>query len=88
MLHNHTSRLRKTFHAFPGGIRIGDVVVRQFLTLQLPVITQRAKRGLDVAIKRRMLMGIFAIAQILNFIELQIQPRGKFLSRCCVIQRR
>jgi hypothetical protein len=35
VFHNHTSRCVKTLDAFPGRVRVCDVVVRQFLALQL-----------------------------------------------------
>ena len=66
--------------AFPGGIGVGDVVVRQFLALQLAVVAQQAGRALRVDVERGGLMRVLAIAQGLFLPDLQGQGAGPFLA--------
>ena len=65
------------FYALPRGIGISDVVVRKLFALQLRVSGQAARRGLGLAIKRRRLMRIFAIAHLLHFLKLRVEDLRK-----------
>ena len=79
----------KAFDALPSGIGIGDIVVRQLLTLQLPRGHQRTRGGVQVAVKRRGLMRVFAITQVLNFHKTAIGLGWVFAARAVLqIERR
>ena len=67
VFHNHAGRCVKGFDGFPGGIGIGDVVVRQFFALQLFVGGKAACCGVNIAVERGALVRIFAIAHVLHF---------------------
>jgi len=78
----------ETFYAFPGCIGVGEIVVGEFLALQLAGRDQGARRGMQIAIQRCALMRIFAITQILHFHEAAIGLCGKFAARAVGLQRR
>jgi hypothetical protein len=59
--------------AFPSGIGVGDVVVRQFLALHLGVGGDAARQRRGVAVESGGLVRIFAIAQDLDAVEGQLQ---------------
>ena len=59
----------QALHAFPGRIGVGDVVVRQFLALQLAVVRQRAIGGGQVAVEGGALVRILAVAHVLYFFK-------------------
>ena len=63
----------QALHAFPGRISIGDVVVRQFLALQLAVVGQRAIDGDQVAVEGGALVWILTVAHVLHFLKCNIQ---------------
>ena len=67
--------------AFPGGIGIGDVVVRQLLALQLNRGDQRAGSRVEVAVERRALVGVLAVAQVLQLDESAVALRRIFAAR-------
>ncbi|ABA48884.1 hypothetical protein BURPS1710b_3404 [Burkholderia pseudomallei 1710b] len=73
VLDDHARRRVERLHAFPRGVRIGDVVVRQFLALQLAVVRERAGRRRDVAVERGALVRILAVAQVLHLVEREVQ---------------
>ena len=77
MFDDDACRLRESLDAFPRRIRIGDVVVGQFLALQLPVIAECARYGTQVAIKRCLLVWIFAVTQILELGEAHVDLFGE-----------
>ena len=60
-------------HAVQGGVRVRDVVIRQRLTLHLPRPGQRPRGRLALAVKRRALMRVLAIAQVLHLVKLHSQ---------------
>ena len=69
-------RCGKAFHTLPGRIGVGDVVVGQLFALQLHAHHQRAGGGVHIAVKRRELVWVFAIAQVLQFDKAAIRlPR-------------
>ena len=59
---DHASRGVKTLDALPGRVGVADVVVRQFLALQLNVVCQRSRSGLEIAVKSRRLMRVLPVA--------------------------
>ena len=77
MFDDAASRGVKTLDAFPGGISVSDVVVRQFFALQLTRCHQRAGRGFGIPVKRRQLVRVLAITQVLQFDEAAIGLRRK-----------
>src|SRR5690606_26132090 len=62
--------------AFPGGVGVGDVVVRQLLALQLAVIAQQAGGPVAVYIEGGFLVRVLAVAQGLRLVHLQRQRAG------------
>ena len=78
MLHNDASRLGEALDAFPSGIRIGNVVVRQFFALQLHCSNQRARRRVQIAVESRRLVRVLAVAQVLQFHKAAVGLRWIF----------
>ena len=79
MLDNHTSRLSKALHALPSRIRVGDVVERQLLALELLRTDQGAQLRIHVFVKGRLLVRVLAVTHFLHFGELCIElPRKCF----------
>ena len=72
VLDDHTGWLLKALDAFPRRIRVGNVVVGQFLALQLGGRDERTRRGVEVAVKRCRLMGVLTVTQVLQFDETAI----------------
>ncbi|KAG0922895.1 hypothetical protein G6F31_019728 [Rhizopus arrhizus] len=81
MLDDDAGRHVEAARAFPCGIRIGDVVVGQFLALQLAVVAQQAGRTLRVHVEGGGLVRILAVAQRLLLLDLQGQRAGPFGAR-------
>ncbi len=75
VLDDHAGRHVERLHAFPRGIAVGDVVVRQFLALQLAVVRERACRHREVAVERGALVRVFAVAQVLHLVEREVERR-------------
>src|SRR5690606_23744174 len=63
----------KAAHAFPTGIGVGNVVVGQFFALQLGVAAQQAGSHGRVDVEGGFLVWVFAVAQHLILLELQVQ---------------
>ena len=61
--------------AFPRRIRVGDVVVRQLLALQLQVTGDRTGNRFGFTVERGALVWVLAIAQIFDLVEGELQPR-------------
>src|SRR2546427_11990014 len=61
----------ESFHAFPGRVGIGDVVVRQLFALNLRIAGDAPLSRIAVAIECRSLMRVFAVTQVLHFFELK-----------------
>ena len=70
-------RCIKALDAFPSGVGVGDVVVAEFLALQLLGSDQRAGGGVQVAVKSGLLVRVFAVAQVLQLGEAAIGLTGK-----------
>ena len=87
MLDDHARRLVELFHALPGRVGIGDVVVREILALHLPITGQAAGERLRVAVEGGALVRVLAVAQILQLSELQRQHFGIFAA-LAVVERR
>ena len=66
------------FDAFQRGIGIGNIVVGQFLALQLLGGGNRAAGRCFFPVKRRVLMRVFAITHGLVMVKLQIQVSGNW----------
>ena len=64
---------RKALDAFPCGIRIGDVVVRQFFALKLVVIGEGTSNRSGITIKRSRLVWVLTVAHFLHFSKCQVQ---------------
>ncbi|MNS60777.1 hypothetical protein D3C72_937880 [compost metagenome] len=64
MLDDDTGRRIELAHAFPCRIGIGQVVVAQFLALQLLEGGQRARHRMQVAVERATLVRVLAVAQV------------------------
>ena len=62
VFNNNASRAAKGFHCFPCRVAVGDVVVAQLLTLQLRGGYQGARCGVEIAVKSRLLVRVFAVA--------------------------
>src|SRR3546814_4212424 len=88
VLDDHARRLGKGLHAFERGIGIGDVVVAEFLALQLRCRADRAGFGIELAVERRALVRIPAVAQVLLLVELQTEHRRESLARVVVVPAR
>src|SRR3546814_1791498 len=67
---------------------IGDVVVAEFLALQLRCRADRAGFGIALAVERRALVRILAVAQVLLLVELQTEHRRERIARVVVVQAR
>ena len=80
----------KRLDAFPGRIGVGDVVVREFLALQLRVqSTSEPGAGSQVAVERGLLVRVLAVAQVLQLDERERWPaRGTALRRAAVAAER
>ena len=88
MLHDDARGLGKTQHAFPRRIAVRDVVIGQFLALELRIRCDGTRDDRIVAIKGGLLMRIFTITQVLYFHALPVKAIGKSARRCAVIARR
>src|SRR5690606_13901224 len=66
-------RLIELFYAFECGVGIGDVVVRQFLALQLLRGTDAGFVQIFFRVERGKLVRVFAVAHFLFFVQLQIE---------------
>ena len=69
MLDDHAGRVLELAHALDRGVRVRDVVVGEFLALQLPRRRDRSARGQGIRVERRGLMRVLAIAQVLLLAE-------------------
>lgn len=67
VFHDHAGRRVKRFDGFPGGIGIGNVVVRQFFALQLFVGGKATCGRVNIAVERGALVRILAVAHVLHF---------------------
>ena len=63
----------KSLHAFPCRVGIGDVVVREFLALNLLIAGDAASHYRCFAIERRLLMRILAVTQGFDLVEGELQ---------------
>jgi hypothetical protein len=70
MFDDHAGRSTEGFHAFECGIGVGDIVVGQFLSLQLHSGTDARIRWLLLHIESSLLMRVLAIAHVLALDEL------------------
>ena len=77
MLDDYTGGNTETFHAFPCGICIGNIVVAELFALQLSGCDKRARRGIHVAVKRSLLVRVFPITQVLQLDKAAIRLRWK-----------
>ncbi len=75
VLDDDAGRLRELPHALQRGVGVGDVVVRQFLALQLPRRRDARRRRRRVGVERRRLVRVLAVAQVVLLVELQRQGR-------------
>ncbi len=66
MLDDDARRLIETAHALPRRIGVSDVVVRQFLALQLRIAGEQTGANRVFAIERGRLVRIFAVAHLLQ----------------------
>ena len=73
MFDDDAGRFIEVLDAFPGGIRIADIVVGKFLALQLSVAGQRSRLDISFTIEGGGLVRIFTIAHVLDLFELQVQ---------------
>ena len=71
------------FDAFPGGIRVGNVVVAEFFALELLRGDQAAWGGVQLAVEGGGLVWVFAIAQVLQFDEHAAGFAGVFDAAGC-----
>ena len=77
MFDDHARGFLKTFHAFPCGVGVGDVVVAQFLALQLKRADERAGRRVQIAVVGCPLVWVLAITQVLQLDEAAVRLTGK-----------
>ena len=78
VFHDHAGGRVEGFDGFPGGIGIGDVVVRQFFALELFVGGKAACGGVNIAVERSALVRIFAVAHVLHFNPALVELAGEF----------
>src|SRR5688572_15591296 len=64
MLDDDARRLAEALHAFPRRVGVGDVVVRELLALHLLVAREGAGHRLGIAVERRGLVRVLAVAQL------------------------
>ena len=64
MLDDDAGRFGKAAHAFPCRVGVGDIVERQLLALHLLEGGERARRRIQIAVERCLLVRVFAVAQI------------------------
>src|SRR3954468_3995000 len=88
VLDDYAGRVAEALDALPGRVRVGDVVVGQFLPLDLAVGRDPARRGAFLTVKSRGLMRIFTVAQILDLSELKVQHPGIFAPPLHRVERR
>src|SRR5262249_37012205 len=69
VLYDYARRASELTHAFDRGIRVGYVVERKVLSLQHPCRRHARSAQSRIAVERRLLMRVLAIAQILRFVE-------------------
>ena len=62
VFHNDASRLGERLNTFDGGVRIGNIVIAQRLSLMQSRRTDPRLSNLTVHVERRVLMGVFAVA--------------------------
>ena len=60
-------------------VGVGDVVVRELLALQLPEAARCCRPRRLVAVERRLLVRVLAVAQVLHLARLQVEPVGERL---------
>ena len=76
VLDDDAGRAGEGLDAFPGGIGVADVVVRQFLALQLGVGGDGAWRDDRVAVEGGLLVRVLAVAQGFDAVEGGLQAVG------------
>ena len=76
MFDDHACGCVETAYAVPGRIGIGDVVIGEFLALQLLKVRKQPGWAIRINVKRRALLGVFAVAQDLFLVDLQRQDIG------------
>ena len=85
MLDDDAGRPLELAHAFPGGVGVGDVVVAQFLALQLGEGRERARHRPQVAVERRLLVRVLAVAQVHHLDEVAVTLAGEQRQRTVVL---
>ena len=81
MLDDHAGGSVELAHAFERGVRIGDVVVRELLALDLLGSRDRGRAGLRVHVEGGKLVRILAIAQVLALLQAGHERLGPALGR-------
>ena len=87
MLDDDAGRGSEGLHAFPRGVGVGDVVVREFLALQLLVGGDGAGRWRRVTVKSSVLVRVFAVTQYFDAVKSQLQLGWKDLRLVGIIER-
>ena len=80
VLDDDAGGLVKGFDTFPGCIRVSNVVVGQFLALQLSVVRNAPGCWRKIAVEGRFLMRIFSIPQVLDVDEIDVRLFRESLS--------
>ena len=75
MLDDGAHRLVEFLRQVPCSLQVNDVVVAEFLALQLLAVRNALARA--VGVQRRLLMRVLAVAQIEGFVEGESQRFGK-----------
>ena len=88
VLDDDAGRLGEGLHALPRRVGVADVVVRELLALQLPVGRDRARGRLFVAVERRLLVRVLAVAQVLHLRGLEVEAVGEGRRRAVGAARR
>ena len=73
MFDNNTGGLIKLLYAFKRGIGVGNIIKRQFFTLQLHCRCNAGFGRIGFGIKSRFLMGVFAVTHFLRLKILDIE---------------
>src|SRR6266850_3601445 len=88
VLDDHAGRVGEALDALPCRVRVGDVVVGQFLSLDLAVGGDPARRAAFVTVKSRSLVGVLAVAEVFDLLELQVEHLRIFLPGAPGVERR
>jgi hypothetical protein len=86
MLHDHARGIGEALHALQRRIRIGDVVVRERLAVQLLRRADARLRRLALGIEGGALMGVLSVAHLRALVKLQVDGARKVTPRIALVE--